>query len=96
MHQDLELVSSMGSGAGYLSVLVLALYIQDAHTAELYAAPKVIWLACPILLYWISRAWLIAHRGKMHDDPIVFAIKDRESWIVGGCFLGVFALAKVL
>lgn len=96
VHQDLELVSSMGSGAGYLSVLVLALYIQDVHTAELYAAPQVIWLACPILLYWISRAWLIAHRGQMHDDPIVFAIKDRVSWIVGGCFLGVFALAKVL
>lgn len=96
VHQDLELVSSMGSSAGYLSVLVLALYIQDAHTSELYAAPQLIWLACPILLYWISRAWLIAHRGQMHDDPIVFAIKDWVSWIVGGCFLGVFALAKVL
>lgn len=95
-HQDLELVSSMGAGAGYLSVLVLALYIQDAHTSELYAAPQAIWLACPILLFWISRAWLIAHRGQMHDDPIVFAIKDRVSWIVGGCFLGVFGLAKVL
>jgi 4-hydroxybenzoate polyprenyltransferase len=96
VHQDLELVSSMGSGAGYLSVLVLALFIQDAHTSELYGAPQVIWLACPILLYWISRAWLIAHRGQMHDDPIVFAIKDRTSWLVAGCFLGVFALAKVL
>lgn len=96
VHQDLELVSSMGAGAGYLSVLVLALYILDAHTSELYSAPQAIWLSCPILLYWISRAWLIAHRGLMHDDPIVFAIKDRASWIVGGCFLGVFGLAKVL
>lgn len=94
IHQDLELVSSMGSSAGYLSVLVLALYIQDVHTSELYATPQVIWLACPILLYWISRAWLIAHRGQMYDDPIVFAIKDRVSWIVGGCFLGVFLLAN--
>lgn len=96
VHQDLELVSSMGASAGYLSVLVLALYIQDIHTAEMYATPQIIWLACPILLYWISRAWLIAHRGQMHDDPIVFAIKDRASWIVASCFLGVFALAKVL
>lgn len=96
VHQDLELVSSMGAGAGYLSVLVLALYIHDAHTPELYSAPEVIWLACPILLFWISRAWLIAHRGLMHDDPIVFAIKDQVSWIVGGCFLGVFVLAKLL
>ena len=96
VHQDLELVSSMGSSAGYLSVLVLALYIQDVHTAEMYSAPQLIWLACPILLYWISRAWLIAHRGQMHDDPIVFAIKDRVSWVVATCFLGVFVLARVL
>lgn len=96
VHQDLELVSSMGSGSGYLSVMVLALYIQDAHTSELYAVPQFIWLACPMLLYWISRAWLFAHRGQMHDDPIVFAIKDRVSWIVGGFFISVFALAKVL
>lgn len=96
IHQDLELVSSMGVSAGYLSVLVLALYIQDAHTAVLYATPKFIWLACPILLYWISRTWLIAHRGEMHDDPIVFAIKDKASWLVGVCFVGVFAMAKLI
>lgn len=96
VHHDLELVSSMGSSAGYLAVLVLALYIQDPHTVELYKFPQAIWIGCPILLYWISRAWLIAHRGLMHDDPIVFAIKDRVSWIVGVCIIGIFALAKVL
>ena len=95
-HQDLELVSTMGIGSGYLAVLVLALYIQDSRTSELYHAPQLIWLACPILLFWISRAWLITHRGQMHDDPIVFAIKDRMSWLVGLCFLGVFALAKII
>lgn len=95
-HQDLELVSSMGAGAGYLSVLVMALYIQDAHTANLYRTPEVIWLACPVLLYWISRAWLIAHRGEMHDDPIVFAIKDRTSWLIGVVFLTVFSLAALI
>ncbi len=96
VHKDLELVSSMGSAAGYLAVLVLALYIQDAHTARLYTMPQLIWLACPLLLYWVSRAWLIAHRGQMHDDPIVFAIKDKVSWCVGIGFVGIFGLAKVL
>lgn len=96
VHQDLELVSSMGAGAGYLSVLILALYIQDAHTANLYKKPEVIWLACPVLLYWISRAWLIAHRGEMHDDPVVFAIKDCTSWLIGLAFLLTFALATVV
>jgi 4-hydroxybenzoate polyprenyltransferase len=95
-HQDLELVSSMGSSAGYLSVLVLALFIQDTHTSILYATPQIIWLACPILLYWISRTWLIAHRGQMHDDPIIFAIKDRVSWLVCAIFLGIFALARAI
>lgn len=94
--QDLELVSSLGSSAGYTAVLVLALYVQDAHTASLYATPQLIWLACPLLLYWISRAWLIAHRGNMHDDPIVFALRDRVSWAILALFAAVFVLAKVV
>lgn len=95
IQEDLEVVSSMGTGAGYLAVLVLALYIQDSHTAALYQTPELIWLACPLLLYWISHMWLIAHRGGMHDDPIVFAIKDKKSWLVGFLFVTVFALARM-
>jgi 4-hydroxybenzoate polyprenyltransferase/phosphoserine phosphatase len=79
---DLSLISSLGTAAGYLAVLVLALYIQDARTAGMYRHPQVIWLACPLLLYWVSRTWIIAHRGLMHDDPIVFAARDRVSLAV--------------
>jgi 4-hydroxybenzoate polyprenyltransferase len=79
---DLSLISSLGTASGYLSVLVLALYIQDANTAKLYRNAQFIWLACPLLLYWISRTWIIAHRGLMHDDPIVFAARDRVSLAV--------------
>jgi 4-hydroxybenzoate polyprenyltransferase/phosphoserine phosphatase len=93
--QDLQLVSTMGGAAGYIAVLVLALYIQDSRTAALYAQPQLIWFACPLLLYWISRAWLIAHRGQMHDDPVVFALKDRVSWVIAALFVGVFVLARV-
>jgi 4-hydroxybenzoate polyprenyltransferase len=93
--QDLELVANLGGSAGCTGVLVLALYIQDSHTAGLYVTPQFIWLACPLLLYWISRAWLIAHRGQMHDDPIVFALKDRVSWALAALFAAVFVLAKV-
>ena len=93
---DLEMISSLGAGAGYIAVLVLVLYIQDSHTADLYQNPHLIWLACPLLLYWISRIWLITHRGEMHDDPIVFALKDRSSWIVGICFIAIFWLARVM
>ena len=90
-HDDLEMVASFGSAAGYMSVLVLALYIQGSDAAQLYQTPRVIWLACPLMLFWISRAWLIAHRGLMHDDPIVFAIKDGVSWVTGVGLVAIFA-----
>ncbi len=93
--QDLEIVSSLGGSSGYAAVLVLALYIQDTQTVKLYATPTIMWLACPLLLFWISRAWLIAHRGRMHDDPIVFALKDRLSWIIVALLGAVFVLARV-
>jgi 4-hydroxybenzoate polyprenyltransferase/phosphoserine phosphatase len=79
---DLPLLCSLGTASGYLAVLVLALYIQDAKTARLYQHPELIWLACPFLLYWVSRTWIITHRGLMHDDPIVFAARDRVSLAV--------------
>ncbi|MBN8726897.1 MAG: UbiA family prenyltransferase [Xanthomonadales bacterium] len=85
---DLPLVQSLGTASGYLSVLVLALYINSAASLALYAHPAVLWLLAPVLLYWISRVWLLAGRGAMHDDPVVFALTDRVSLAV----LAVFAL----
>lgn len=79
---DLALISSLGAASGYLAVLVLALYIQDRNTALLYRHPPMIWPVCAILLYWVSRIWLIAHRGQMRDDPVLFAAKDRASWLM--------------
>ena len=90
---DLEMISSLGAAAGYISVMVLALYIQDQSTISLYTHPHFIWLACPILLFWMSRVWLLTHRGQMHDDPVVFAIKDKVSIAVGLLFGLIFWLA---
>ncbi len=92
---DLEAVSAMGVVSGYLSILVLALYIQDSYTAVLYRTPQIIWLACPLMLYWVSRTWLITHRGAMNDDPVMFAIKDRVSHLVALCFVLIFILAAL-
>ncbi|MFJ3009370.1 UbiA family prenyltransferase [Pseudomonas fluorescens] len=85
---DLEMISSLGASSGYLAVMVLAMYIHDPATTRLYAHPQIIWLACPILLFWISRIWMLTHRGKMHDDPVMFAVSDRTS-IVAGALMGV-------
>lgn len=78
---DLSVLQPMGVASGYLGVLVLALYINSAASEALYRHPQFLWLVCPCLLYWISRAWFVAHRGKMTDDPIVFAVRDRTSQI---------------
>lgn len=80
---DLPLIQSMGAAAGYMAVMVFALYINSPESLELYSHPKILWLLCPVLLYWMSRIWVIAHRGQMHDDPIVYAATDRTSQMVG-------------
>ena len=90
---DFELLASFGSASGYVSVLVLALYIQDSMTHTLYSRPEMMWLSCLLLLFWISRTWLIAHRGDMHDDPVVFALKDNVSRWVGLLFVLTFVAA---
>ena len=90
---DFELLASLGTSSGYIAVLVLALYINDAASGKLYHSPQWMWIACPLLLFWLSRAWLLAHRGKMHDDPIVFALRDTVSRWIGLAFILVFLLA---
>jgi 4-hydroxybenzoate polyprenyltransferase len=80
---DLEGLAQFGAASGYLAVLVLALYINSEQIKDLYARPEAVWLLCPLLLYWISRVWLLARRDQMHEDPVVFAIEDRRShWLV--------------
>ncbi|RMH66272.1 MAG: UbiA family prenyltransferase [Cyanobacteria bacterium J003] len=81
---DLPIISMMAIGAGYVSILVLALYINSPQVQLLYTNPQVLWGICCVLLYWITRTIMLTHRGLMHYDPIVYAIKDRQSQI---CFL---------
>jgi 4-hydroxybenzoate polyprenyltransferase/phosphoserine phosphatase len=80
---DLGLVSQMGIASGFLSALVLGLYVASPAVALLYQRPYILWPLGLAHLYWISRAWLIAHRGEMRDDPVVFALYDPASYLVG-------------
>ena len=79
---DMELLASLGGGSGYVAVLVLAIYISSGSAGVLYSRAYLLWFLCPLLLYWISYVWLIAHRGGMEDDPLVFTLRNRPSRIV--------------
>lgn len=76
---DLPIISMIAIGAGYISVLVMMLYVNSPAVVELYAYPEALWGVCVVLLYWITRTVMVTHRGQMHDDPVVYAAKDRIS-----------------
>ena len=76
---DIPVLLASGVSTGFLSVLVVALYINGEKVQMLYRTPMLLWLVCPILMYWIARVWIKTSRGEMHEDPIVFAIKDTVS-----------------
>jgi 4-hydroxybenzoate polyprenyltransferase len=86
--QDHEIMSALGAASGFVSVLVLALYIHDPLTAERYRHPEWLWMIVPSILYWVGRVWIIAHRGQMDEDPVVFAVKDKVSYLIL-VFLGI-------
>jgi 4-hydroxybenzoate polyprenyltransferase len=80
---DCNLFRSVGPTSGYISALIFALYISGSEVTALYRHPQYLWLIGPILLYWITRVWLLAERGEMHSDPVVFAIRDKTSYVLG-------------
>lgn len=92
---DIELLSTMGTISGYMSVLVFALYLNSDIIQSLYVTPYLMWAICPLLLYWISRMWLLAHRREMMDDPVVFAIKDSISRYTV-VIIGLIAVASTI
>jgi hypothetical protein len=75
-----------------MACLVLALYINSDNVHKLYAQPQILWLLCPMLLYWLARIWLITARGEMNGDPVFFAIGDKTTYYI----LAVSALILLL
>ncbi|CAN7295384.1 UbiA family prenyltransferase [Phenylobacterium sp. LjRoot219] len=93
MGRDVEVVMNLGVSAGMMSILVLALFAHEPETASHYAVPELLWMLCLPLLYWINRIWMMARRGEVDGDPVVFAIKDGRSRIVVAAMAGIFLLA---
>lgn len=86
---DASLIQMQGMASGYAAVLVLALYLDSQAVQQLYRSPEFVWGAVLAVLFWINWMWIQAHRGHMHDDPLVFAVKDKAS-LAAGVVVAVF------
>ena len=89
---DIEQLRSFGTAAAYASVVVLTLYISNLNTL-LYHHPRRLWLLVPVLLLWLSQLWLLAARGQLDEDPVVYAITDQRSLLLGVLVLGIVLAA---
>jgi 4-hydroxybenzoate polyprenyltransferase len=87
---DIEQLRSFGTSSAYASIVIFALYINGRDVVSLYHHPTRMWLITPLLILWISRVWLLASRGLLDEDPVVFALSDRMSLLL--C-LGVAVVA---
>jgi 4-hydroxybenzoate polyprenyltransferase len=91
--RDLPVLAALGGASGFAAVLVLALYLNSPQVDARYGQPEVLWLLCPLLVYWIGRVMMLTNRGLVDDDPILFAVRDRPSLGVGALCVGVFVAA---
>jgi 4-hydroxybenzoate polyprenyltransferase len=93
--EDLGMLRSMAVSSGYMAVLVLALYVNSNDVRALYHHPSALWGICPILLFWVSRVLMIANRGEMDEDPVIFALRNRTSLLTGAAALAVLVAATL-
>lgn len=84
--EDADIVRILGVGSGLISILVLLLYIQSPEVAQLYQDLSYMWFMVPIMLFWNARLWVLTGRGEVDDDPVIFALKDKWSWL---CLIGL-------
>lgn len=90
---DLPIITALAGASGYCAVIVFALYLSSDTVRALYGRPQVLWLVCPAILYWVSRMLMLSHRNELHDDPVLFAMRDRASLATVGLILLIMALA---
>ncbi len=93
--EDAEILRTVGPVSGYLSVFLLALYINSDQARTLYESPTLLWLAAPLLIYWITRLWLLTHRGVVKEDAVLFASRDVVTYVVAGLVAMVVYVASV-
>jgi 4-hydroxybenzoate polyprenyltransferase len=90
---DAQVLAAMGIACIACAALVYCLYISSRDITHLYRTPDFLWGGLPLLLYWQARIWIFALRDDLHDDPVVFALRDRVSFFTAGAFLFIVWLA---
>jgi 4-hydroxybenzoate polyprenyltransferase/phosphoserine phosphatase len=93
--EDRELLTVFGVASAFCSVVILALYAHSPEVMALYGRPTTLLWLCPLILYWLSRMWLLAHRGTLNEDPVSFALRDRASLVLGAAALLILASASL-
>lgn len=91
--EDLGILETVGPTSGYLAVLVLAFYINSDLALQQYRRPYLLWFACPLILYWVTRVWFLARRRALSEDPLLFALKDRTSLLVAVSIVALIVVA---
>jgi 4-hydroxybenzoate polyprenyltransferase len=79
--QDLPILSCFGVVSGMLASLITVLYVESDNVRKLYRHPEVLWLLSPLLLHWVAKIWLLGHRGMIIEDPVLFSLKERGTWM---------------
>ena len=90
---DLPVIAALAAASGYGAAIVLSLYISSDMVRALYRHPSILWLACPVFVFWISRMLMLSHRRVVSEDPIVFTMTDKASWAAGAAILVLGILA---
>ncbi len=90
---DRAMVAAFGVAAALAATVVLALYVNGSDVVDMYRSPQVLWALGPIVLTWLARMWTQAHRGELPGDPVLYALRDRGSWLAAAALLLCFALA---
>lgn len=93
-NSDMPLLLAFGVGSGCIAAVVFTMYLGSEKVTELYSRPALLWLVTPLLLYWIARIWYLAWRGRIHDDPLAFATRDLQTYLVaaGGLAAILYAI----
>jgi 4-hydroxybenzoate polyprenyltransferase len=90
---DLNQLRSFGTSSAFAAVVVCANYISSHEVVMLYQHAERLWLIMPLMILWLCRVWLLASRGLLNEDPIVFALTDRQSLLIGAAVVAVVLLA---